>query len=101
MLHIVKIKFFAEGKVLLKEEPVPSFSALLKEFENSSLQLDGRYQPKDCVSRYQIAIIVPYRDRFKHLNIFLRNIHPFLQKQQLDYTIFIIEQAGTIFVLNY
>lgn len=86
---------FPDGKVRLTREAAPSFTALLNEFENSSLQVDGRYLPPDCIPRYQVAIIVPYRNRFEHLNIFLRNIHPFLQKQQLDYTIFVVEQAGT------
>jgi hypothetical protein len=76
------------------KEPAPSFQALLDEFRHSNLQEDGRYQPPDCISQRQIAIVIPYRDRFEHLNIFLRNIHPFLQKQKLDYTIFVVEQAG-------
>lgn len=78
----------------LIKEATPSFKSLRDEFENSSLQNDGRYQPSECRARHLVAIVVPYRDRFEHLNIFLRNIHPFLQKQQLDYTIFIVEQAG-------
>ena len=81
----------------LIKEATPSFKSLRDEFENSTLQNDGRYQPNECRARYQVAIIVPYRDRFEHLNIFLRNIHPFLQKQQLDYTIFIVEQAGIFY----
>jgi hypothetical protein len=28
------------------------------------------------------------------LDIFLHYIHPFLQRQQLDYTIFVVEQTG-------
>lgn len=83
-----------DGKVRLIKEAAPSFTALQNEFENSSLQADGRYIPPNCIPQHHVAIIVPYRNRFEHLNIFLRNIHPFLQKQQLDYTIFIIEQAG-------
>ncbi|XP_053398332.1 beta-1,4-N-acetylgalactosaminyltransferase bre-4-like [Mercenaria mercenaria] len=40
---------------------------------------------------WKIAIIIPYRDRENHLKVFLRNIHPFLQQQQLEYGIFVIE----------
>ncbi|XP_050422835.1 beta-1,4-N-acetylgalactosaminyltransferase bre-4-like [Adelges cooleyi] len=54
----------------------------------------GHKAPTDCEARYKIAIIVPYRDRLSNLCTFLLNIHPFLTKQQLDYTIFIIEQFG-------
>ncbi|XP_073991652.1 beta-1,4-N-acetylgalactosaminyltransferase bre-4-like isoform X2 [Rhodnius prolixus] len=55
----------------------------------------GQWRPSDCRPRDKVAIIVPYRDRLEHLSVFLANIHPFLQKQLLDYGIFIIEQAGT------
>ncbi|XP_053406277.1 beta-1,4-N-acetylgalactosaminyltransferase bre-4-like [Mercenaria mercenaria] len=51
----------------------------------------GRYTPPRCISRWRVAIIVPYRDRENHLKVFLRNIHPFLQQQRLDYGIFVIE----------
>jgi len=53
----------------------------------------GTYRPVNCKSRNKVAIIVPYRDRSQQLPIFLRHIHPFLQRQQLAYTIFIIEQT--------
>lgn len=67
--------------------------------------LEGGHQaPLDCQARYKIAIIVPYRDRLSNLCTFLLNMHPFLTKQQLDYTIFIVEQFGEsavhIFILN-
>lgn len=58
-------------------------------------RFDGGHQaPLDCRARYKIAIIVPYRDRLSNLCTFLLNMHPFLTKQQLDYTIFIVEQFG-------
>ncbi|XP_075211488.1 beta-1,4-N-acetylgalactosaminyltransferase bre-4-like isoform X3 [Lycorma delicatula] len=55
---------------------------------------DGQWRPSYCKARDRVAIIIPYRDRAHHLNIFLKNIHPFLQRQQIDYGIFVIEQAG-------
>uniref|UniRef100_A0A336LBW0 Beta-1,4-N-acetylgalactosaminyltransferase n=1 Tax=Culicoides sonorensis TaxID=179676 RepID=A0A336LBW0_CULSO len=54
----------------------------------------GRYHPKKCNSKHRVAIIVPYRDREHHLPIFLKNIHPFLMKQQIDYGLFIVEQTS-------
>lgn len=90
------MKYFSEGKVQLVKEAAPSFQDLVNEFRNSSLQLDGRFQPAGCIPRFLVAIVVPYRGRFEHLNIFLRNIHPFVQRHQVDYTIFIVEQAGTL-----
>lgn len=55
----------------------------------------GRSKPTHCTARHRVAIIVPYRDREDHLRIFLFNIHKFLQKQQLDYGIFIVEEFGS------
>jgi len=55
--------------------------------------LEGGHQmPLDCEARYKIAILVPYRNRLENLCWFLLNLHTFLTKQKLDYTIFIIEQ---------
>jgi hypothetical protein len=59
------------------------------------LQHGGRFKPKECRARYRVAIIVPFRDRAKHLPILLKNLHPFLMKQQIDYGIFIVEQNGS------
>ncbi|XP_037079933.1 beta-1,4-N-acetylgalactosaminyltransferase bre-4-like [Pollicipes pollicipes] len=59
------------------------------------LQPGGRYQPANCVARHRVAIIVPYRDREEHLRMFLYHMHPVLQRQQLDYGIFVVEQAGS------
>lgn len=52
----------------------------------------GHYKPPECKSSHRVAIIVPYRKRDAHLRLFINNIHPFLQRQQLDYWIFIIQQ---------
>jgi hypothetical protein len=41
----------------------------------------------------KLAIIVPYRDREKHLNVFVPHIHNFLKDKGIDYDIFIVEQA--------
>ena len=52
------------------------------------------HKPLQCQSRHKVAIIVPFRDREAHLKTFLFNIHSFLYKQQLDYRMYVIEQAG-------
>ena len=57
-------------------------------------QSGGHWKPKSCESRFKVAIIVPYRDRYKHLLLFLNHMHKFLQKQQLDYAIYIIEEVN-------
>lgn len=70
------------------------------EREFPTLEPGGRFKPRECQARDRVAIIVPYRDRLRHLTIFLYNIHPMLQRQQLDYGIFVIEQDG-IFLNHY
>ncbi|XP_046861846.1 beta-1,4-galactosyltransferase 1-like [Xenia sp. Carnegie-2017] len=56
----------------------------------------GWYHPRNCTCQAdkKVAIIIPYRDRSRHLGIFLRYMHPFLKKQEFHYRIFIIEQAN-------
>ena len=41
----------------------------------------------------KLAIITPYRDREHHLNIFPAHMREFLRDKDIDYTIFIAEQA--------
>lgn len=41
----------------------------------------------------KLAIIVPYRDREEHLNVFVPHIHEFLKDKGIRYSIFIIEQS--------
>lgn len=53
----------------------------------------GRWKPTGCRARQRVAIIVPYRDRQQHLELFLRHMHPILQRQMLEYRIFVVEQA--------
>uniref|UniRef100_A0A915DG84 Uncharacterized protein n=1 Tax=Ditylenchus dipsaci TaxID=166011 RepID=A0A915DG84_9BILA len=54
----------------------------------------GHGQPEKCRARHRVAIIVPYRDRLTHLRTLLHNLHSLLNKQQLDYGIFVIEQVN-------
>jgi hypothetical protein len=60
----------------------------------AGLILGGRFKPKECKARNILAIIVPYRQREFHLKVFLRYIHPFLMRQQLEYSVFVVEQSG-------
>jgi len=58
----------------------------------SRLQLGGSWAPQNCQARHRIALVLPYRDRLPNLNSWLYNMHPFLQRQEIQYTIFIVEQ---------
>jgi len=61
-----------------------------------ALQLGGRWEPPGCKARHRVAVVVPYRDREPHLRAFLYNIHRFLQRQQVEYGVYIVEQAGNL-----
>ncbi|KAM9294596.1 beta-1,4-galactosyltransferase 3-like [Gastrophryne carolinensis] len=54
----------------------------------------GHYKPPDCESVNKTAIIIPYRNREHHLKYLLYHLHPFMQRQQLNYAIYVINQAG-------
>ncbi|KAK2715565.1 beta-1,4-N-acetylgalactosaminyltransferase bre-4-like [Artemia franciscana] len=71
-------------------------SPTLEELEShiTNLMPGGRFKPFHCKARHKVAIVVPYRDRKQHLAVFLQHLHPFLQKQELDYGIYVVEQIG-------
>ncbi|RWS25446.1 glycosyltransferase-like isoform X1, partial [Leptotrombidium deliense] len=65
-------------------------------WNNSCVNLSiegGHYIPVDRKSGEVVAIIIPQRGREMHLKIFLRYMHPFLMKQQIEYGIYVIEQT--------
>lgn len=74
------------------------FSYELEEIEehlaNLSIKHGGHWTPPECTARHRVAIIIPYRNRDMQLRIFLHFMHPFLQKQQLDYRIYLIEPVA-------
>ncbi|XP_022914033.1 beta-1,4-N-acetylgalactosaminyltransferase bre-4 [Onthophagus taurus] len=78
------------GKVPIVIDKVPKISELERNFY--WLTTGGHYAPKDCIQNKSLALIIPFRCRAEHLLIFLNHMHPFLKRQKLDYTIFIIEQ---------
>lgn len=81
------------GRFAVETKNIPPMKEL--EGKIGNLDLGGRFRPMECKARHRVAIIVPYRDREEHLRIFLYNIHRFLQRQQIDYGIYIVEQVGT------
>ena len=65
----------------------------LVEQQNPKVKLGGRYSPTDCISPHKVAIIIPFRNRQEHLKYWLYYLHPILQRQQLDYGIYVINQV--------
>ncbi|XP_073342761.1 beta-1,4-galactosyltransferase 1 [Pagrus major] len=62
--------------------------------DNPNVELGGRFRPKDCEALQKVAIIIPFRKRDEHLKYWLYYLHPILQRQQLDYGVYIINQDG-------
>ena len=48
----------------------------------------------------QLSVIVPYRNRAEHLEIFKENISIYLEKQGIDYHITVVEQANNEIPFN-
>lgn len=44
-------------------------------------------------SQHRLAILVPFRDRFDELLIFAPHMQKFLNKQDIDYHIFVLNQV--------
>ncbi|KAM9833716.1 beta-1,4-galactosyltransferase 1 [Syngnathus typhle] len=61
---------------------------------NPNVGPGGRYKPKDCAALQKVAIIIPFRKRDEHLKFWLYYLHPILQRQQLDYGVYVINQDG-------
>jgi hypothetical protein len=57
------------------------------------LKIGGSFKPKNCFA-HKMALVIPFKNRHQNLNRFLLNMHPFLQRQLLSYTIFVVEQAN-------
>ncbi|XP_074709159.1 beta-1,4-galactosyltransferase 4 [Strix uralensis] len=71
-------------------------SLTLDEVQKENPQVaKGRYHPTECSALQHVAILIPHRNREKHLLYLLEHLHPFLQRQQLDYGIYVIHQAGS------
>ncbi|XP_042313386.1 beta-1,4-galactosyltransferase 4 [Sceloporus undulatus] len=70
-------------------------SISLEEVQKENPQVvKGRFCPKSCLAHQRVAILIPHRNRERHLLYLLEHLHPFLQRQQLDYGIYVIHQAG-------
>ncbi|CAG5116163.1 unnamed protein product [Candidula unifasciata] len=56
------------------------------------LEMGGWFTPSKCRPKENTAIIIPYRNRYSHLHILLLNIVPLLVKQNVKFSLFVIEQ---------
>lgn len=81
-------------------KPLVPLSEIETELEHLKLKMGGKWWPDstaaNSIDSTKIAIIIPYRDRLVNLELFLRNIHPFLTRQQIHYGIYVIEPIGNL-----
>jgi hypothetical protein len=74
------------------------FSAMESDFW--WLKSGGHHKPsnlyKESGFQNNVAIIIPIRDREEHLKILLNNLHPILHRQNLRYTVYVVEQVSVI-----
>ncbi|KAI0216016.1 Beta-1,4-N-acetylgalactosaminyltransferase bre-4, partial [Lamellibrachia satsuma] len=82
---------FLEGRIKVDNVSTPTFEKLAS--LHPELEPGGLWRPTDCRARHHVAIVIPYRQREEHLKMLLNNMHAFLQRQQLDYGIYIVDQA--------
>uniref|UniRef100_A0A8D0GRR2 Beta-1,4-galactosyltransferase n=1 Tax=Sphenodon punctatus TaxID=8508 RepID=A0A8D0GRR2_SPHPU len=75
-------------------ETSPLLVGLLLEKANPELREGGRYAPQNCKALQKVALIIPFRNREEHLKYWLYYLHPILQRQQLDYGVYVINQDG-------
>nr|XP_006639590.1 PREDICTED: beta-1,4-galactosyltransferase 5 [Lepisosteus oculatus] len=63
--------------------------------EDPNLLPGGHWKPSDCIPRWKVAILIPFRNRHEHLPVLFRHLIPALQRQRLQFAFYVIEQAGT------
>ncbi|KAK7087660.1 beta-1,4-galactosyltransferase 4-like [Littorina saxatilis] len=85
-----KPEFFIT-KVKVNTTPVTDFAELNRAFPD--MLPGGRFVPKNCKSRQKTAVLFPYRDRERNLFLVLNNLIPFLMQQNIEFQVFIVEQA--------
>ena len=66
--------------------------------KDTDVQAGGSYRPAGCQPEHKLAVIVAYRNRSAQLANFLNHMHLFLQRQQLDYTIYVVEQSSIMLI---
>jgi hypothetical protein len=82
-----------DGQVEVDEREI-SMPELEKKYSSDFLSdSGGHWKPPHCKSHSKVAVIIPYRNREKHLRLFLNHMHSFLRKQLLDYAIYVIEEV--------
>ncbi|XP_013421591.1 uncharacterized protein LOC106181686 [Lingula anatina] len=80
------------GKIQIPRVKVLSIKRILA--NNTGLTAGGKWSPLNCTARSRVIIIIPYRDRWPHLLMWLDHYHPILRRQLVDYRVVVVEQYG-------
>ncbi|XP_038057515.1 beta-1,4-galactosyltransferase 6-like [Patiria miniata] len=56
----------------------------------------GHWKPNQCIPKWKVAVIIPFRNRSHHLPILLRYLVPMLRRQQLEFGIFTVNQENDL-----
>lgn len=76
---------------VLKHQPIPT-KENAKDVKQEDVE-DAAEQSSMFSSPHRLAVIVPYRDRFEELRLFVPHIHKYLKEKGIDHQIYIINQA--------
>jgi NADH:ubiquinone oxidoreductase subunit len=68
-----------------------SWSHIETELSDINLEHGGKYMPTKESTTTKVAIIVPYKNRLRNLKTFIRYMHRFLSKQNMEYGIYLVE----------
>ncbi|KAG8447071.1 hypothetical protein GDO86_014499 [Hymenochirus boettgeri] len=69
-------------------------SDLRQMFAEDAVRIGGHWKPSDCVPRWKVAILIPFRNRHEHLPVLFKHLIPMLQRQRLQFAFYVIEQTG-------
>ncbi|CAF1377236.1 unnamed protein product, partial [Didymodactylos carnosus] len=83
-----------KGRVLNENSSLLNLTLYDIEMNYSNIRSGGSWAPPNLNFSLEVAIIIPYRDRLEQLTILLYYLHPILQRQELDYKIYVSEQTG-------
>ena len=84
--------FFSDQQGVMTDSPtIPDVTAV-----HNDVTIGGSWKPKNCIARHRVAIVIPYRDRQRHLTSLLNTLVPVLKSQNVHFQIFVSEQVGTI-----
>ena len=76
-----------------------NFDEIEDELRYLGLKSGGKsptYKERLQENREKIAIIIPYRDRLVNLELLLRNLHSFLNRQNAYYGVYVIEPIANL-----